>query len=120
MDRHAFALDRCGIGRVRALRRAACRWKSQRGRSEVLAYAQVHGAIAVIDDGAGRKAARDAGVELRPTLALLCQAIREGLLTVRLVSDLADHLLETKYRLPFKHGGFEDWANENGLVPPHS
>lgn len=88
------------------------------GEAEVLAYAQVHGATAVIDDGAGRKAARDAGVDLQPTLALLCHAIRDGLLTVPMVSDLADHLLETKYRLPFENGGFEDWANRNGLVPP--
>jgi predicted nucleic acid-binding protein len=87
------------------------------GEAAVLAYAQVHGAIAVIDDGAGRKAARDFSVALRPTLALLCHAIRDGVLTVRMVSDLADHLLETEYRLPFGPGGFEIWADEHGLVP---
>ncbi len=57
------------------------------GEAAVLAYADVHGAIAVIDDGAGRKAALYSGVTLCPTLALLCQAIRDGLLTVRMVSD---------------------------------
>lgn len=87
------------------------------GEAAVLAYADVHGAVAIIDDGAGRKAARDFSVALRPTLALLCHAIRDGLLTTRMVSDLADHLLETEYRLPFGPGGFEKWADEQGLVP---
>ena len=84
----------------------------------MLAYAKVHGATAVIDDGAGRQAARDFSVALRPTLALLCDAIRDGLLTVRMVSDLADHLLETEYRLPFGPGGFARWADEHGLISP--
>ena len=88
------------------------------GEAAVLAYAKVHGAIAVIDDGAGRQAARDFSVALRPTLALLCDAIRDGVLTVRMVSDLADHLLETEYRLPFGPGGFENWADEHGLIAP--
>ena len=88
------------------------------GEAAVLAYAKVHGATAVIDDGAGRQAARDFSVALRPTLALLCDAIRDGLLTVRMVSDLADHLLETEYRLPFRPGGFARWADENGLISP--
>lgn len=87
------------------------------GEAAVLAYAEVHGAIAIIDDAAGRKAARDFSVPLRPTLALLCHAIRDGLLTTRMVSDLADHLLETEYRLPFGPGGFKKWANEHGLGP---
>jgi predicted nucleic acid-binding protein len=86
------------------------------GEAAVLAYAQAHDATAVIDDGAGRKAAVNAGVAVRGTLALLCEAIREDVLTVRMVGDLADHLLETEYRLPFRAGGFERWANETGLV----
>ena len=73
-------------------------------------------AVAVVDDGAARKAARDYGVDLRPTLALLCEAIRIELLTVKLVAALADDLLSTEYRLPFPPGGFEAWAIEQGLV----
>jgi len=86
------------------------------GEAAVLAYAETHRATAVIDDGAGRRAALDAGVALQPTLSLLCQAIREGLLTVAMVSNVADHLMETEYRLPFRPGGFAAWAEENGLV----
>ena len=86
-----------------------------RGEAAVLAAADTLPAIAVIDDAAGRKAAQSQGIHLRPTLALLCGAIRGGLLTLSLVNALADDLLATKYRLPFKPGGFETWANENNM-----
>lgn len=85
------------------------------GEVAVLAVAQTLPATAVIDDAAGRKAAQDNGVALRPTLALLCDAIREELLTLQLVSALADDLLESHYRLPFAPGGFERWANEHNM-----
>ncbi|WP_019634699.1 hypothetical protein [Actinomadura atramentaria] len=86
------------------------------GETGVLAYAKTHGATAVIDDGAARKAAQAYGVEHTGTLGLLCESIRTGLLTVALVSALADQLMEGEYRLPFGLGGFERWAKEQGLV----
>ncbi len=45
-----------------------------------------------------------------------CEAIRNGLLTVALVSALADDLLISAYRLLFGPSGFEEWAADNGLV----
>jgi predicted nucleic acid-binding protein len=87
-----------------------------RGEAGVLAYAKANGATAVIDDGPGRKAARDHGVPCRGTLGLLCDAIRDGHLTVSVVSTVIDHLLESEYRLPFKSGEFEPWARENGMI----
>lgn len=86
------------------------------GEAAVLALAAVTGGIAVIDDGAARKAAEDYGVRFRPTLALLCEAIRAERLTVSLVAALADDLLASQYRLPFGPGGFEKWARDNLLV----
>lgn len=77
--------------------------------------AKVCDGTAVIDDGAGRHAARSHGIRLRPTLALLCEAIHADLLTVQLVGALADDLLAGKYRLPFRPGGFATWARDNGL-----
>lgn len=53
---------------------------------------------------------------LRPALALLCDAVRGGLLTVPLVSALADDLLASQYRLPFVPGGFAAWAEQNGQL----
>lgn len=86
------------------------------GEAGVLALASVVGGVAVIDDGAGRRAADGHGVDKKPTLALLCEAIHSGLLTVKLVSALADDLIATEYRLPFGAGGFEEWATEQGMV----
>ena len=91
-----------------------------RGEASVLAYAQVHGALAIVDDGAGRKHAKRAGIDFQGTLALLCEAIRCGQLSVDVVSHIADHMLETEYRLPFKPGGFAVWAKQNGLTSPAS
>lgn len=87
------------------------------GEAAALAYAQVHSATAVVDDSAARAAAQRHDVSHTGTLGLLCEAIRQGLLTVAVVSDVADHLLETSYRLPFAPGHFAVWAAENCLVP---
>lgn len=54
-------------------------------------------------------------MQCRRTLALLCDAIRDNLLTVPLVSAVADDLLENEYRLPFGPGGFAGWAEREGL-----
>jgi predicted nucleic acid-binding protein len=86
------------------------------GEAGALALAACLGGTVVIDDGAGRKAAEDHGVPLKPTLALLCEAIRGGLLTVQLVSALADDLLTDKYRLPFGPGDFARWARDQGQL----
>lgn len=87
-----------------------------RGEAGVLALAATIGGVAVIDDGAGRRAAAAHHIALRPTLSLLCEAIRENLLTVPLVSALADDLMTNYYRLPFGVGGFEKWASDQGLL----
>ena len=61
-----------------------------------------------------RKAADSNHVERRGTLGLMIEAIRAELLTVKLVSAIADDLLATEYHLPFKRGRFEQWAVEHG------
>lgn len=87
-----------------------------RGEAGVLTLAYTLDAIAVIDDGAARKAAERRGIAVRPTLALVCEAIRSGLLTIALASSLADDLLASEYRLPFKPGDFERWAKDQGQL----
>ena len=64
----------------------------------------------------GVHAAKVHNLRYQGTLALLCEGIRSELLTVALVSTLADHLLESEYRLPFGPGGFEKWARQQGMV----
>ena len=51
-------------------------------------------------------------------MALLCQAISEGVQAPEAVSSIADELLETDYRLPFGKGDFERWAAENLTMSP--
>ncbi|SFK50998.1 Predicted nucleic acid-binding protein, contains PIN domain [Streptosporangium canum] len=86
------------------------------GEAGVLALARTMRATAVLDDSAARKAAASFNVDYCPTLRLLCWSIRDGLLTVPLVAELADDLLSSKYHLPFRRGGFKLWAEENGLL----
>ena len=49
--------------------------------------------------------------------ALLCDAVRDGLLTAELVSDIVDDLIETEYGLPFAPGEFIPWAIDQQLLP---
>jgi predicted nucleic acid-binding protein len=90
------------------------------GECGVLAYAKVNDATAVIDDGPARKIAREYNVPHIGTLGLLCEALQDGILTVELISAVADDLIEGEYRLPFLTGGFRKWALDNGLVPSPS
>lgn len=87
------------------------------GECGVLALAETTArAVAVVDDREAVNVARRRNVEVRRTLGLLCEAIRQGLLTVPLVSALADDLLRNSYRLPFGPGEFARWADEQGLT----
>ena len=87
------------------------------GEAAVLSLAETLPAQAVIDDGAAYKAAKKASVSCTRTLKLLCEAVQGGLLTVGFVSDIADELLTTEYRLPFGSGEFARWAIDNNLFP---
>lgn len=52
-------------------------------------------------------------VDVRRTLGLLCEAVREGHLTEEMISELADDLAASNYRVPFAPGGFIEWAKQN-------
>ncbi|GAB3107824.1 hypothetical protein GCM10027160_04980 [Streptomyces calidiresistens] len=86
------------------------------GECGVLALAEnLPGAVAVVDDRVAVEATRGRPVRVRRTLGLLCDAIRAGLLTVPLVSALADDLIRGDYRLPFQVGGFAEWCVREGI-----
>lgn len=87
------------------------------GEASVLAVAATLPAVAVIDDNVAFKIGKDSGVACTRTLRLLCDAVRRDLLTVDLVSDIADDLIATEYRLPFAAGEFARWADEQRLFP---
>ncbi|WP_233187968.1 hypothetical protein [Actinomyces qiguomingii] len=82
----------------------------------MLALGMVSVCTLVIDDGVPRRLAKEHGLNVRGTLGLLCQAIREGQLTIAMVAQLADDLLAGTYYLPFGPGEFRDWAAAQELV----
>ena len=89
------------------------------GECGVLALAEVHGWTAIIDDAEACKAATDVpdhAVDVRRTLGLLCEAVREGHLTKETISEVADDLAASNYRVPFEPGGFIAWAEQNGQL----
>jgi len=91
-----------------------------RGECGVLALGKTRGYEIVIDDGVARQIASEEsqspGLKVTTTLALLCDAIRQGKLTVPMVEQLADDLLSGDYYLPFGPGGFRRWSMEEGLL----
>lgn len=89
-----------------------------KGEASVLALAETLPGIAAIDDTAGRRTARINGIEYRPTLRLLCDAVNEGRLELSLASTVVDDLLASEYWLPLKAGEFERWAIGNGFLQP--
>ncbi|MFC7380673.1 hypothetical protein [Sphaerisporangium rhizosphaerae] len=87
-----------------------------RGECGVLALGKTRGFEVVLDDSVPRTIAEEEHIRVTATLPLLCSAIREGQLTVRMVEALADDLISGKYFLPFGPGGFRRWAQEEGHI----
>lgn len=87
------------------------------GECGALALASANGAVAVVDDGAARQVAAEYDVEVKTTVGLLCDLVRDGLLSLELAATVADDLLRTEYRLPFEQGGFRRFVLEKDLLP---
>jgi predicted nucleic acid-binding protein len=86
------------------------------GEASVLAWAEAHGAVAFTDDEAAVQAARDEGVEVRRTLAVVARGIKHGVLTDVQADRLVDDLLRGGGRFPFGAGEFVRWAREQGIL----
>jgi hypothetical protein len=63
------------------------------GESSILAWAEVHGGIALVDDQAAVNAAKLRHVPTRRSLALLCDGIRTEVLTIAQARSLVDELV---------------------------
>lgn len=87
------------------------------GECAVLALAVVRGWTAVVDDSEARKIASEDGIAYETTLSLLCQAIKSKQMTPAVCEAIADDLVRTQYRLPFRSGSeFLSWAIRNGVL----
>ena len=86
------------------------------GEAEVLALAATLPGIAVVDDGDARTVAQKARVQLKPTLALLFDAIRADIISEQELDEIADDLIASKYRLPFSAGEAIAWGRTRGML----
>lgn len=87
------------------------------GGASLLAWAEVHAAVAVMDDNAAVQAAKARRVLVRRSLGLLCNAIHRDVLAIDVVRSLIDDLKALGgATLPCDGAGFEHWAEARGLL----
>lgn len=90
--------------------------KSNQGEATVLAWAEVNGAIAVIDDGDARRIARKHSLPVWGSLRIIATAVSDGHTTEYVGSNLVDALIDSGARYPCARGQFISWAKQNGLL----
>jgi predicted nucleic acid-binding protein len=90
--------------------------ESNHGEATVLAWADVHGAVAVIDDAAARRAGRQAGLPIWGSLRVVAEAVKDGSATEYAATTLVDTMMATGMRYPFQAGQFIGWAKQNGML----
>lgn len=87
------------------------------GESAVLAWAQVHGGTAIIDERAGTRAARRDAINVHGTLWLIANAYRDQTISRDAAVSMVDQLRATGFAIPTDGAGFMAWALEEGLRP---
>lgn len=90
--------------------------KSNQGEATVLAWADVHGAVAVVDDGDARRIGRRHGLAVCGSLRVVAEAVADGRTTEYVATTFVDTLIGTGMRYPCQLGQFIPWAKQNGLV----
>lgn len=88
------------------------------GEATTLAYAELHGCTAVIDDRVGRNVGAAEGVSLSSSLHLLCHGLRHGLVSEDHACSVVDALRDAEAFLPCGGAEFLDWARAAGLLDP--
>ena len=91
--------------------------KENTGEAAVLAWASVHGGVAIIDERAASRLAQRDGTVSHGSLWLVVEGIRHGELERRAAEQLVDELRATDMRLPIDGRGLFAWAYEQGLLP---
>ncbi|BBA99662.1 hypothetical protein RVR_6379 [Actinacidiphila reveromycinica] len=90
--------------------------KSNQGEATVLAWADVHGAVAVIDDGDARRIGRRYGIGVCGSLRIVAEAVGEGRTTEYVATTFVDALIGTGMRYPCQPGQLIPWAKQNSLI----
>ncbi|WP_345482955.1 hypothetical protein [Actinopolymorpha pittospori] len=90
--------------------------RRDRGEATVFAWAEVHGAIAIVDDKDARMAAQRAGLAAHGTLWVIARAVVAERITCAGAVGFVDAMLSSGARYPFGYGGFVPWAEAQGLL----
>jgi predicted nucleic acid-binding protein len=88
------------------------------GEASVLAWAEVNGGVAIVDERAGTRAAQGRGVAVHGTLWLIANGLHAGELLLPDAERLVDQLRATDARLPCTGAEFFEWAKTHGLLHP--
>ncbi|MEQ1737050.1 MAG: hypothetical protein ABL886_11685, partial [Rhodoglobus sp.] len=87
------------------------------GEASVLAHAEIHSAVAFVDDQAAVRAGKDRGVNVRRSLGVISEGINRQILARDEASALVDELVRLGgARLPCDGASFEAWAEGRGLL----
>ena len=86
------------------------------GEASTLAYAELHGITAFLDDRVGRRHGRERGVLVTGTLELLCRAIRDNMLGESEAEGIIDVLADHEAFLPCNGSTFLEWARAEGFL----
>lgn len=87
------------------------------GEASTLAWAESHGATAIVDERAGVNIAKQRGVAIHGTLWLIAQASNAGIASDRQAIDTVDNMLAAGARFPFDRGAeFIAWARRESLI----
>ncbi|MGF1651717.1 MAG: hypothetical protein ACFCUP_00150 [Actinomycetales bacterium] len=86
------------------------------GETTVPAWADVHGATAIIDDTQARRVAARHGAAVHGSLWVVAQAVRAGRCSATSASAFVDVMGRSGFRLPFPTGDFVEWAKASGLL----
>lgn len=86
------------------------------GEAATLAWSELNGATAIVDERAGTRLARQRGVEVHGTLWLIARGLRTDSISTRMAEDLVDQLNDTEAWFPCEGATFLTWARENALL----
>jgi predicted nucleic acid-binding protein len=86
------------------------------GEASVLAWAEAHGGIALIDDQAAVSCGRERNVKVERTLAIVAKGVRLKLLSRGDAASLVDDLVRAGARFPCTGEQFVGWATDKGLL----
>lgn len=90
--------------------------KSNHGEATVLAWAEVHGATAVVDDGDARRIARREGLPVCGSLRLIAESVSLGHTTSYVAAGLVDAMIDSGARYPCARGQFINWAKQQKIL----